>query len=135
MERSGYAFGDCVFDPGTGTGCVSTCPCRFPFRARSFSDALLKKTGGIVSKAELMDAAWPGVVVEESNLTNQIAALRKQIGGTADGEFVPRCRVLATASWLPCNGLKESSRRSSGKLLNQRKPGHRSRSCNSRSQR
>jgi hypothetical protein len=32
-----------------------------------------------------MDAAWPGVAVEESNLLVQIAALRKLLGATLDG--------------------------------------------------
>lgn len=42
--------------------------------------ALAKARGGIVSKSALMDAAWPGVAVEESNLTVQIAALRRILG-------------------------------------------------------
>ena len=32
-----------------------------------------------VSKDELMERAWPGVVVEETNLSVQIAALRKTL--------------------------------------------------------
>ena len=31
----------------------------------------------VVSKAALMDAVWPGLAVEESNLTVQVAALRR----------------------------------------------------------
>ena len=117
MERSGYAFGDCVFDPGTGTLFRLDVPVPISFRGAQLLDALLKKTGGIVTKAELMDAAWPGVVVEESNLTNQIAALRKQIGGTADGEFiatVPRVgyRFVATVRWIE-GKQQEKSRRTS----------------------
>ncbi len=48
--------------------------------------ALLKRQGEIVTKGELMDAAWPGAAVEESNLSVQIALLRKAIGLAADGE-------------------------------------------------
>ena len=48
--------------------------------------ALLRRRGEIVTKAELMDAAWPGKAVEESNLSVQIAMLRKAIGLAADGE-------------------------------------------------
>ncbi|WP_459573812.1 winged helix-turn-helix domain-containing tetratricopeptide repeat protein [Cupriavidus sp. 8B] len=48
--------------------------------------ALLKRQGEIVTKAELMDAAWPGTVVEESNLSVQIALLRKAVGLAPDGE-------------------------------------------------
>lgn len=39
--------------------------------------ALVEGAGSPVSKETLMRAAWPGVVVEDSNLTVQVAALRK----------------------------------------------------------
>jgi adenylate cyclase len=42
--------------------------------------AILEAQGAVVSKAALMDAAWPGLAVEESNLTVQVAALRRAIG-------------------------------------------------------
>ena len=48
-------------------------------------EALLKRQGEIVTKAELFDAGWPGLAVEESNLSVQIALLRKALGTTADG--------------------------------------------------
>ena len=38
-----------------------------------------------MAKTELMEAAWGGTAVEESNLSVQIAALRKQLGPAADG--------------------------------------------------
>lgn len=47
---------------------------------------LLRRQGEIVTKAELMDAAWPGTPVEESNLSVQIALLRKAVGLAPDGE-------------------------------------------------
>jgi adenylate cyclase len=60
-----------------------------PLGQRGFDllQALVKSDGWPVSKAELMDAAWPGQAVEESNLNVQIAALRKVLakgGETAD---------------------------------------------------
>ncbi|WGY71100.1 winged helix-turn-helix domain-containing protein [Burkholderia cepacia] len=48
--------------------------------------ALLRRQGEIVTKAELMDAAWPGVAVEESNLSVQVALLRKVVGATPEGD-------------------------------------------------
>lgn len=42
--------------------------------------ALLEARGAVVSKSALMDAGWPGLAVEESNLTVQVAALRRAIG-------------------------------------------------------
>ena len=41
---------------------------------------------GVVSKADLMEAGWPGSIVEEGNLTVQIAALRKALGPRDDGQ-------------------------------------------------
>jgi TolB-like protein/tetratricopeptide (TPR) repeat protein len=39
-----------------------------------------------VSKDALIQAAWPGLAVEDSNLTVQIAALRRLLGEEAEGE-------------------------------------------------
>jgi pentatricopeptide repeat protein len=47
--------------------------------------ALLGAPGQVISKADLMRAAWSDTVVEESNLSVQIAALRKQLGPSPDG--------------------------------------------------
>lgn len=63
-------------------------------RAAALLQLLLDHAGEPVSKAALMDAAWPGLAVEESNLTVQIAALRRvlaQAGGSAAWiETLPR---------------------------------------------
>ena len=45
--------------------------------------ALVAHRDRVVSKAELLDQAWPGLVVEENNLTVQISALRKVLGPDA----------------------------------------------------
>lgn len=45
--------------------------------------ALVRREGRVATKAELLDEAWPGLVVEENNLSVQIAALRKLLGGEA----------------------------------------------------
>ena len=42
--------------------------------------ALVERQGHVVTKSELLDAAWPGLVVEENNVSVQIAALRKVLG-------------------------------------------------------
>ena len=55
-------------------------------RAFILLTALLRARGAIVTKDELQDAAWPGQAVEESNLSVQIAALRKALGTTGDGQ-------------------------------------------------
>jgi adenylate cyclase len=52
-------------------------------RAFDVMMALVERRDRLVSKAELMDAVWPGVVVEENNLSVQISALRRALGPDA----------------------------------------------------
>lgn len=42
--------------------------------------ALVERSHRVVSKSELLELAWPGVVVEENNLTVQMSALRRVLG-------------------------------------------------------
>ena len=53
--------------------------------ARAFDvlAALVERRDRVVSKNELLDQAWPGLVVEENNLSVQISALRKVLGAQA----------------------------------------------------
>ena len=55
---------------------------------------LVERAGTPVSKHALMQAAWPGLAIEESNLTVQIAALRRTFadveGGATWIETLPR---------------------------------------------
>jgi TolB-like protein len=62
-------------------------------RAVALLRLLLERAGGPVSKDALFEAAWPGLAVEDSNLTVQIAALRRafgEAGGAAWIETLPR---------------------------------------------
>jgi DNA-binding winged helix-turn-helix (wHTH) protein len=54
-------------------------------RSLALLQALVSGDGETVGKAVLMEAGWPGTVVEEGNLTVQIAALRKALGSRPDG--------------------------------------------------
>jgi predicted ATPase/DNA-binding winged helix-turn-helix (wHTH) protein len=47
---------------------------------------LISRKGEVVSKAELMEKAWPGLTVDESSLRFHIAQLRRVVGGSPDGE-------------------------------------------------
>ena len=42
--------------------------------------ALLANCDRVISKSELLDLVWPGLVVEENNLSVQVSALRKLLG-------------------------------------------------------
>jgi DNA-binding winged helix-turn-helix (wHTH) protein len=63
-------------------------------RAIALLRALVERPGAVVSKDALIEAAWPGQAVEESNLTVQIAALRRVLvaapGGDRWIETMPR---------------------------------------------
>ena len=45
--------------------------------------ALVERRARLVTKEELLELAWPGLVVEENNLQVQISALRKILGAEA----------------------------------------------------
>ena len=47
---------------------------------------LLEEAGNLVTKEQLLARAWPGVVVEEGAIANNISALRKVLGEGFDGD-------------------------------------------------
>jgi len=49
-------------------------------------EAMLQARGEVVTKAEILDKVWPGLTVEEGNITVQIAALRRELGTRPNGE-------------------------------------------------
>src|SRR6202030_3231369 len=46
-------------------------------RALDILGVLVDRPGDVVSRAEIMEAVWPGTAVEDSNLNVQVAALRR----------------------------------------------------------
>jgi TolB-like protein len=75
-----FLFGPFVLD--TARGMLTRDGATVPVgnRAVRVLEALVRAGGQVVTKEELMAAAWPGAVVEESNLSVQVAALRKALG-------------------------------------------------------
>ena len=55
-------------------------------RAVALLRVLVEQAGKPVSKDVLIHAAWPGLAIEDSNLTVQIAALRRVLAETPGGE-------------------------------------------------
>lgn len=80
-----HAFGDFVLDPDRGLLRRNGESVTLGHRGLALLRALLEARGGVISKADLMERAWPDTIVEESNLTVQIASLRKALGTTPDG--------------------------------------------------
>lgn len=54
-----------------------------PLGGRAFDIllSLLEADGRLVTKDELMESVWPGVVVEENNIQVQVSTLRKALAG------------------------------------------------------
>jgi len=75
-----YAFGPFRLDISAEILFRGADPLPVGRRAVAVLRALLERPGAPVSKDALMQAAWPGLAVEEGNLTVQIAALRRALG-------------------------------------------------------
>jgi TolB-like protein/Flp pilus assembly protein TadD len=80
-----FTFGDFLLDPQKGTLLRHDQPVPIGQRGIRLLETLLRRKGEVVTKAELIDAAWGGLAIEESNLSVQIAALRKILGAMPDG--------------------------------------------------
>ena|SRR5437764_391498 len=80
MPTSRFSFGSFVLDPGRGILLQGGSPVAVSSRGLVLLQALVRAGGEVVTRSELLEAAWPGSIVEESNLTVQIAQLRKLLG-------------------------------------------------------
>jgi TolB-like protein len=85
MPDERLAFGPFTLDPARETLSRDGRPVSVGHKGLLLLQALLRAPGQAVEKASLMDAAWPGLAVEDSNLSVQIAALRKLLGTSDDG--------------------------------------------------
>ena len=98
MPAQFAAFGPFQLDLDTGTLFRDGELVAIGQRGATLLGALLKSRGKVMTKAELMDAAWPSTSVEESNLSVQIASLRKLLGRAPDGDewiaTIPRVGYL-----------------------------------------
>ena len=81
-----YILGPFRLDAGTDTLFRGSEPVSLGHRAVALLRVLVERRGVPVSKDELMEAAWAGLTVEESNLAVQIAALRRVFGEEPGGE-------------------------------------------------
>ncbi|MBZ9810440.1 MULTISPECIES: winged helix-turn-helix domain-containing tetratricopeptide repeat protein [unclassified Mesorhizobium] len=81
-----FAFGPFVLDAGSSALFEHSLPVAIGSKSLALLKALVEARGQVVRKAALMDAAWPNTNVEESNLTVQIAALRRRLRISPDGE-------------------------------------------------
>ena len=81
-----YAFGPFRLDAHDDVLLRGTEPVALGRRAVALLRALIERRGALVSKDVLIETAWPGLAVEDSNLTVQIAALRRALGEVPGGD-------------------------------------------------
>lgn len=87
-------FGPFRLDADAGILFHGTAPIRLGQRAVALVAVLVEQAGAPLSKEALIEAAWPGLAIEDSNLTVQIAAVRRVLEDLAGGagwiETLPR---------------------------------------------
>jgi predicted ATPase/DNA-binding winged helix-turn-helix (wHTH) protein len=80
MKESLRVFGRLQLDVATKELWLDDRPLHVGGRAFAILDALIAHRGELVRKEKLIEAAWPGRVVDEGNLAVQISTLRKELG-------------------------------------------------------
>jgi TolB-like protein len=80
-----FVFGPFVLDIQRGKLLRAGRPVAISSKGLQLLQALVGSPGRVLTKAELLKAAWGDAAVEESNLSVQMAALRKQLGPANDG--------------------------------------------------
>ncbi|WGD31103.1 winged helix-turn-helix domain-containing protein [Ancylobacter sp. WKF20] len=78
-------FGPFTFYPGQQLLAQDGVAVTLGSRARALLATLLDHHGAVVSKAQLIQSAWPETFVEEANLRVHIAALRRALGDGQEG--------------------------------------------------
>src|SRR5438034_1411820 len=78
--REAYQFGAVEIRPVERQVLIGGQPATVGSRAFDVLLALVERRDRVVTKNELLDLAWPGLVVEENNLQAQVSALRRLLG-------------------------------------------------------
>src|ERR1700694_3774517 len=110
-----FAFGPFILDTQRGRLLRNGQPVGVSSKGLQLLEALLSSPGRVLTKTELMQAAWGDTAVEESNLSVQIAALRKQLGPTGDGgdwiRTIPRVgyRFVGLPAQASTEGIAETN--------------------------
>lgn len=82
-EKFLYAFDDFRVDPVRRVLLRDREPVSITPKAMSILLVLLERPGEVVEKTELLERVWPGVIVTEANLTQNVFSLRKSLGESA----------------------------------------------------
>src|SRR5579859_4628902 len=94
MAKHFYRFGPYILDPEERVLRRGDQPLSIPPKDLETLIVLVQRAGHIVEKDELFEKVWPGVFIEEGNLSRRIFNLRQVLGDSADGlnyiETIPR---------------------------------------------
>lgn len=109
-EKSLYEFGPYRLDPRERLLLRAGEPVALTPKAFETLLTLVRRSGRLVEKDELLEEVWAGTSVEESNVAQNIFALRRALGETEDGgkyiETVPKrgYRFLASVRIIEHDG-------------------------------
>jgi Tol biopolymer transport system component/DNA-binding winged helix-turn-helix (wHTH) protein len=85
-QKHQYEFGSFRLDAGERQLRRGDKPMPLTPKAFDLLLALIERHGHLVEKEELFQAVWPDTMVEESNLSSNIALIRKALGDGMNGE-------------------------------------------------
>ncbi|RUU58855.1 winged helix-turn-helix domain-containing tetratricopeptide repeat protein [Mesorhizobium sp. M2C.T.Ca.TU.002.02.1.1] len=115
-------FGPFRLDTGAGILFRGDEPTPLGQRAVALLALLVERTGVLVSKEALIEAAWPGQAIEDSNLTVQISAVRRTLENLAGGacwiETRPRHGYRYVGPAVAVDGLDPAAEVLAGPTLN-----------------
>src|SRR5690606_38251121 len=80
-----WRFGDAVLDEQQASLHVGGAPVSLDRSSHDVLLALLRHSGEVVTKEELLEAGWPGRVVSENSLAKAVSRLRQALGKQAAG--------------------------------------------------
>ena len=78
-----YQFANCELRPVERQLLMDGNPVAMGSRAFDVLLTLVERAGTVVTRNELLDAAWPGLIVEDGNLSVQMSTLRRILGPQA----------------------------------------------------
>ncbi len=105
-----YRFGAVEIRPAERQLVVEGRPAALGSRAFDVLLALVERRDRVVTKNELLDLAWPGLVVEENNLQAQVSALRRVLGPRAIATIPGRGYRFTIAEGGPTKDAASESR-------------------------
>jgi non-specific serine/threonine protein kinase len=117
--RTIYGLGPFRLDPEAGVLTHDGVATALGARGVAVLTALVSRANECVQKSTILDAAWPGVVVEEANLAVQISAIRRALALSPGGEGW--VETLARRGYRFVGPVNEIAARSVAPLLTNRK--------------